>query len=118
MRRHSTRGRHTIHSTAQAQRSRLACPHIHSSAWRCLACLFLPCLQSDGEFVDLLAKIRAGTCPQDKLSQLLKVGKQVGAGRGRQQWFDAHALRGRGPGRKASRLLLVVFAASCVWPGD
>jgi hypothetical protein len=34
----------------------------------------LPCLQSDGEFVDLLAKIRAGSCPQDKLSQLLKVG--------------------------------------------
>ena len=30
-------------------------------------------LQSDVKFVELLAKIRAGCCPQDKLAQLLRV---------------------------------------------
>lgn len=37
-------------------------------------------LQADNEFVELLARIRSGDCPRDKLAHLLRVRGQQGGG--------------------------------------
>ncbi|KAL4434118.1 hypothetical protein ABPG75_000559 [Micractinium tetrahymenae] len=64
---------HQLPPVAKGESQRKFC--FEAESWgRCIAeCCFLSKVfrQSDREFVELLARIRAGTCPQDKISALL-----------------------------------------------